>query len=93
VAHGYRKRVQHVAGFRVQVFKPVAHCGEERQQRVGERMQAPGEAALVQPVLPPVLLHVVLGHDQVAAELSPSSAPAHRSDAGLELVVACQQGG
>ena len=68
MAHGYRKRVQHVAGFRVQVFKQVAHRGEGHQQRVGERMQAPGEAALVQPVLPPVLLHVVLGHDQVAAE-------------------------
>nr|GFC97989.1 hypothetical protein [Tanacetum cinerariifolium] len=59
VAHGHGKGVDDVAGLGVQRFQHLAAGGEQGQQGVGERVQAARKAALVQPLLAPVLLHVV----------------------------------
>jgi hypothetical protein len=48
--------------------EPIVPQGKECVIRIGEGMQAAGEATLSQSVLAPVLLHMVRGHHQVAAE-------------------------
>nr|GFC31028.1 hypothetical protein [Tanacetum cinerariifolium] len=68
VAHGHGKGVYDVAGLGMQLFQHLAAGGEQGQQGVGKRVQAARKAALVQPLLAPVLLHVVAPQREVAPE-------------------------
>ena len=70
MAHGHGKRVDDVTGLGVPVFEQGAEGGEQARQRVGQRVQLPVEAALIQAFLAPVLLHVALSQRQVAAKIA-----------------------
>ena len=59
MTHGHWKRIEYIPGLAVQVLEHVAQGGKQGQQRISERVQTAREPALIQLVLPPMLLHVV----------------------------------